>query len=142
MSAPVCPYCGGASRHLANSARLYGTDRGPVYLCAPCPEAAGGKAWVGIDRNGAARGRLADARLRRWKQRLRRALAPLVTRAAKREGWTPSRARREAQAWLSREAGVGTNVHLFDVAECERAVVACEAAQARAGLAPAPTLGL
>lgn len=117
----VCPYCTCPARLVAGDVVYpHRTDLHAkrLWYCGPC------RAWVGVH-DGTTRplGRLANAELRRAKQRAHAAFDPL---------WLDSISRREARkreyAWLARELGIeNPHCHIgeFDVATCYRVVEIC-----------------
>lgn len=128
----VCPYCGKAARHLANSSPVYGgTDYGPVWVCWPCD------AWVGCHKGGTGTtplGRLADKELRRAKVAAHAAFDPLWRAKMRREGCSQGEARSAAYRWLSEQLGLPrkeTHIGMFDVAMCARVVAACAPYQSK-----------
>lgn len=119
-----CPYCGQQSE-LTTGAVLY-PHRPDLhdlrfYRCAPCG------AWVGCHKGTLnPLGRLANADLRKAKGRAHEAFDPLW-----KSGLLP---RHEAYGELASELGISRercHIGYFDVAECERVIVAIAKLRAR-----------
>lgn len=129
-TAVLCPYCGGAAKHLTSSAEIYhGRDYGPMWVCMPCG------AWVGCHK-GTDRplGRLANKELREWKVKAHAAFDPLWERKlAKRRrergpDYPKAAARGSGYKWLAQQLGIeqkDCHVGLFDVETCKRVVEIC-----------------
>ena len=115
---PVCPYCGEISRQ-ATGDELYPHRRDlyakRFWICDPCD------AWVGCHPGTETPlGRLANADLRKAKQRAHAAFDPI---------WKTKKLRRsEAYAWLSGALGLPReecHIGMFDEAMCARVVEVC-----------------
>ncbi len=120
----TCPYCKSATEFLQNSKAIYhGRNFGPVYLCRPC------QAWVGCHpRSWLPLGRLANAELRKWKQKAHKAFDPLWQQQAARKQWPKGRARRVAYSWLSEKLNLQKgecHIGLFDIDLCRQVVEVC-----------------
>lgn len=117
----ICPYCGAPSQ-LTTGAHVYPhrPDLAPkrFYECRPCGAYVG--CHPGSDRP---LGRLADAELRRWKQRVHAAFDP---------HWKIGRgayARSRAYARLARDMGIPAaecHTGMFDLARCKAALTAIQ----------------
>lgn len=108
-----CPYCQKPAEFLSCSAEIYhGRDFGPVYVCRPCD------ARVGCHKGTAKPlGRLANAELRRWKERAHNALDSLWKHGGV--------SRREAYKLLSEWLEIDKNdchIGMFDIPMCKRVV--------------------
>lgn len=124
LVAPACPYCRAPAVFHKTSTHIYGTDYGPIWVCAPC------EAWVGCHPNGAPLGRLANKALRQAKQAAHAAFDPLVTGKMRRDGVTKNHARGSAYKWLAGQLGIDRkdcHIGMFDEATCERVVAICSA---------------
>ncbi len=112
----LCNYCGNPAR-LTNGSEIYGhrpdLKHLSFWLCYPCD------AYVGCHKNSDAvpLGRLANNKLRAWKQWAHAAFDPL---------WkSGDLERREAYSWLASQMGIAVeNCHIgmFDEAQCEHVV--------------------
>lgn len=116
---PECPYCGKASK-LASSKEVYGgRDYGPIYLCKCVP----GWAYVGCHKGTEhAKGRLADAELRRAKIAAHGAFDPIWKNKA--HGVSRSQAYKALAAALEIEPK-HCHIGMFDVEQCQRVVEVC-----------------
>jgi len=118
---PVCPYCGAPSQ-LTTGRHVYPhrpdlADK-RFYECRPCGAYVG--CHPGTDR---ALGRLANAELRRWKQRVHAAFDPHWRRA--RDPYARSRAYRR----LADDLGIPPaecHTGMFDIERCRAALAAIE----------------
>lgn len=121
MDDVICPYCERPAV-LTDSAEVYSRSYGMIWLCRPC------QAWVGCHANSPTHkplGRLADAELRRWKQRAHEKFDPLWRRKMRIEGCSKSRARRLGYKWLADQLGIrkkDCHIGYFDVSLCRRVV--------------------
>ena len=135
MSTPTCPYCNrsaalvGGAHIYPNRPDLYGLK---FWVCAPCDAYVGchkAGAWVsGVRSDGTLpMGRLANAELRRAKQRAHATFDPI---------WKSNEmSRRQAYAWLATQLGISVaNCHIgmFDVDGCNAVVAAVKSRQAKA----------
>lgn len=112
---PLCPYCGKESKRVTG-AKIYPHARNPAllekffYACGQC------RAWVGCHPvTDVPLGRLANAALRRWKNRAHAAFDPLW-----RDG---PLSRSQAYAWLATKLGIPCgrcHIGMFDVDECRK----------------------
>ncbi len=115
LSGKVCPYCGRPSE-LVDSAIIYGTSYGNIYLCTPC------NAYVGVHKGDGvtALGRLANSELREYKKRAHAAFDPI---------WKNNIMHRsKAYSWLSKQLnipGALTHIGMFDVEECKKVIEVC-----------------
>lgn len=116
LAAVRCDYCNSEAKLIE---RRTGTW---TWECRPCD------AWVGVHRAGkrfVPLGRLANAELRKWRQRAHTAFDP-VWQAQVREGSTSrNQARRAAYRLLAQELGIAEedcHIAKFDVAQCQRTV--------------------
>ena len=137
MNGRVCPYCGEKTK-LVDSAVIYGTSYGMIYLCAPCD------AYVGVH-SGTTRalGRLANAELREWKKNAHAHFDPiwqdrLVTKLIRNMN-APGRVlrmnvRQQAYWWLSKVTGIPEkrcHIGMMDVDQCKKVVIECRKALLR-----------
>jgi hypothetical protein len=120
MDRPICPYCRKPSKRVSGKEVYpHRPDLGGkrFYLCSPCG------AWVGChERTGEPFGRLANAALRRAKQRAHAAFDPIWENGPMDRG--------EAYAWLASELGIAPedcHIGLFDEARCLEVVKLCDA---------------
>ena len=115
---PTCPYCGAPSQ-LTSGVHIYphrpDLAEKRFYECRPCA------AYVGCHPGSTTPlGRLANAELRRWKQRVHAAFDPHWRRAK-----DPKHARTMAYARLAREMGIPPSechTGIFDVERCRAAL--------------------
>lgn len=142
VHAPACPYCGERAQ-LVTGSHVY-PHRPDLYqlkfwACDPC------SAHVGCHKTGAwthdaqgerifsdgtlPLGRLANAELRKAKQRVHEAFDPLWQDASQRTA-----ARLAAYAWLAQEMGLTAaqcHIGCFDVEQCEQAALLADARLAK-----------
>jgi hypothetical protein len=109
LTGKICPYCG-KETELIDSAEVYGTSYGPMYICRDC------NAYVGCySGTTVAFGRLANAELRKAKMRAHHYLDQL---------WKSKKhSRYETYTWLSEQLGIPrelTHVGMSDVDQCKR----------------------
>lgn len=112
----ICNYCGKPAL-LVSGAEIYrhrpDLKHLSFWLCSPCD------AYVGCHKNSNAipLSRLANKKLRSWKQWAHAAFDPL---------WkSGDLGRREAYSWLADQMGIAVNdchIGMFDEAQCERVV--------------------
>lgn len=124
-----CPYCCGVAE-LVTGEQIYPGHphlwSRHFWLCASC------NAYVGTHRDSADHaplGRLADATLRKEKQRAHAAFDPLWRAKMKRESCGKKAARNAGYKWLALQLGIDRNdchIGMFDVAMCQRVVAVCE----------------
>lgn len=121
MKAPICPYC--KMESILVSANVVYPHRPDlsgnlVWLCVA------DHAWVGCHKGTPIPlGRLANAELRKWKQRAHEAFDPFWLRET-----YPRMARHEAYVWLASQLGLSindTHIGMFDIETCARAITAC-----------------
>lgn len=127
----VCPYCDRPAE-LVTGAKIYAHRPDLAHRwfwrCAPC------EAWTGTHADSKDRvplGRLANAALRRARQRAHAAFDPLWKSGGMR--------RREAYQWLASALGIAfENCHIgmFDVDACEAVVAAVRARRASGATVP------
>lgn len=122
--AVTCPYCEQPATFSETSAHLYGgCNYGPVWECLPC------HAWVGVHKGtNKPLGRLANAKLRRAKQRAHKAFDPLWKRKMERDHLRKKVARGAGYQWLADQLGIPAgdcHIGMFDVETCERVVEVC-----------------
>ena len=108
----VCPYCG-KKTELIDSAEIYhGKSFGWMYICRACDAYVGCKTGTKESL-----GRLANAELRRYKQKAHDVFDLI---------WKDNHKNRtEAYAWLSQELGVDidfTHMGMFDVDQCKKVI--------------------
>lgn len=119
----ICPYCGRAAR-LVDSARVYGTSYGKIWLCSGWPIC---DAYVGVHScTHAPLGRLANPELRAAKKAAHAVFDPLWKRGMM--------SRSEAYTWLAEQLGISMDechIGMFDVDLCKRVCCACEASNGR-----------
>ncbi len=122
LAAQICPYCN-KTPELVKGLEIYGPgksySRDDFYLCRPC------KAWVGCHR-GTTRslGRLADSKLRYFKNRTHRIFDTLWIGANDRQG-----ERVRAYTWLAEQLGIEPrfcHIGMFDVETCEKVIKICQ----------------
>jgi len=107
-----CPYCG-AKADFCDSAEIYGgRSYGMIYLCRPCD------AYVGVHKGtDQPLGRLADAKLRKWKMAAHAAFDPI---------WKSGvMTRKAAYKMLSARMGIPeakTHIGMFDVEQCKKVI--------------------
>lgn len=113
-----CPYCS-RKAEFVDSTVIYGRSYGMIYLCRNC------LAYVGVHKGTAKPlGRLANAKLRYWKNQAHKAFDPL---------WKYGRfknCRNVAYAWLAEKMGLPvdkTHIGMFDVDDCKRVIAICNA---------------
>ena len=120
MKPQRCPFCR-SSVSLIDSARIYGQSYGFIYLCNAYPKC---DARVGCHPGGIKPlGTLADKQLRRWRSLVHRKFDPLWQ-----SGVFPSR--RAAYKWLSKAMRLPlekNHVAMFDIRQCQRAIILIEA---------------
>jgi hypothetical protein len=120
-----CPYCLG-SAVLIDSKEIYGRSYGMAYQCKPC------KAYVGCHRGTEKPlGRLANAELRRYKQRAHKAFDPIwkLNPMAGTKRDQPNR--KEAYLWLAGKLGIrlkDCHIGMFDVKQCKLVITYCKEA--------------
>jgi hypothetical protein len=111
-----CPYCRRPAK-LVDAAEVYGRNwakGGKLWLCRPC------EAWVGCHRGSATHkplGRLANAELRRWKQKAHDLFDRLW-----RDG---AMSRKEAYAWMAGAMGIPVgkaHIGMFGVDQCRELI--------------------
>lgn len=115
---PACPYCG------EDAAPVTGQEIYPhradlwekrFFLCKPCG------AYVGCHPDGKPLGRLANAALRKAKQKAHAAFDPL---------WRSGKMKRShAYSWLAKQLGIPkekTHIGGFDEAMCAKVLEACK----------------
>lgn len=112
-----CPYCKGKAE-LIDSAEVYGTSYGLIWICRPC------EAWVGTHKTSpvnAPLGRLANKELRKWKQAAHACFDPL---------WkTKKMTRNQAYKWLAEKLNIHhrcCHIGYFDVDQCKAVVAIME----------------
>jgi len=109
LTGKICPYCG-KETELIDSAEIYGTSYGPMYICRDCKAYVG--CYTGTER---ALGRLANAELREAKKRAHHYLDQL---------WMPNKHKRYGvYSWLSRQLGIPrdvTHIGMSDIEQCNR----------------------
>lgn len=107
----ICPYCGKNAEYI-DSRIVYGKSYGMIYLCRDCG------AYVGCHRSSKRPlGRLADAELRKWKQRAHSCFDWLW------KGRHMSRG--AAYRWLAEQMNLDTkeaHIGLFDVKQCKQVI--------------------
>jgi hypothetical protein len=114
-----CPYCEGASTFV-DGKEIYGqhTNYGMFYLCKTC------NAYVGVHKGtDVALGRLANAELRRWKQKAHNALDELWK---DKPNWKAER--RKAYSWIAQELKLvegEAHIGLFDIEQCRMVEKIC-----------------
>jgi hypothetical protein len=117
----VCPYCGGKPE-LLDSAIIYRTSHGPMWICLPC------QAWVGVHKDTEKPlGRLADAELREYKKWAHVAFDPLWRKKVK-QGASKMHARNAAYHWLAAQMGLSRDIchiGMFDTEQCKRVIDIC-----------------
>lgn len=119
----VCPYCMRKSEYI-NSAEVYGTDYGNLYICRPC------KAWVGVH-HGTSRvalGRLANEELRKLKRLAHKNFDQLWKKKVA-NGMSQYEARTLGYRWLSGQMGTPielTHIGMFDEKQCKKVIQICE----------------
>jgi hypothetical protein len=122
FSGKICPYCGNETIFVDSAQVYHGKSYGMIYLCRPC------QAWVGVHRGtNQALGRLANAELRRWKQKAHACFDPLWKRKME-KGFTKKEARKAGYRWLSIEMNLPfeeTHIGMFDVEQCQKVVELC-----------------
>lgn len=110
-SGRICPYCHVPTEY-KNSIEVYGVDYGMIYYCPQCG------AYVGVHKGtGRAKGRLANAELRRCKIEAHRYFDELYKRGLMK--------RREAYKWLSDQLGLPpeyTHIGMFNPETCAKVV--------------------
>lgn len=122
---PICPYCGNPSVWMQD-AKVYGRSYGGyVYACLPCD------AFVGCHKQGKnneTKGTLANKDLRDLRCAAHRLFDPMWKVAVRERGWSKSKARRIAYAWLARELGLSVeNCHIGHLRDddVKRVITAC-----------------
>lgn len=116
MRKVICDYCG-CQAELVDSAEVYGTSYGDIYLCRNCGAYVG--THKGTDRP---LGRLANAELRYWKKAAHAAFDPI---------WQHGRfkgKRKRAYSWLAGEMNLPvekTHIGMFDVDQCKKVIQIC-----------------
>lgn len=122
LTGRICPYCEEPTVFV-DSAEIYGTSYGMIFLCRPC------KAYVGVHKGSAiALGRLANAELRLWKKNAHACFDPLWKRKIE-GGVDKHTARTQTYAWLAEQMNLPrdqTHIGMFDVAECKQVVEICK----------------
>ena len=125
MSTPlICPYCGQPAVKMSSTV-VYGAGRdyGPIWACIPC------QAWVGCNKmTGAPLGRLADAGLRKWKQKAHAAFDPLWDRLMKTLQGGKTKCRESAYHWLADKMLLPReecHIGMFDEVRCLKVIEAC-----------------
>lgn len=121
----VCRYCSQPADLVTGEAiypRRQDLAGKPFYRCTPCD------AWVGCH-SGTTRplGHLANATLRKAKQRAHAAFDPLWKAKAE-TGVSRGRARGKAYSWLAAQLGIeqrDCHIGLFDITLCRRTVEIC-----------------
>lgn len=105
----VCPYCG-KETELTDSAEIYGTSYGPIYLCRDCDAYVG--CYTGTTTS---LGMLANKELREAKKRAHHYFDQL---------WMPNRNRRyKTYTWLSQQLDIPreiTHIGMSDVEQCNK----------------------
>jgi hypothetical protein len=119
----VCPYCSKETEYV-DSAAVYSRSYGMIYLCRPCD------AYVGVHKGtDKALGRLANKELREAKKAAHANFDSLWKRKME-NGFSKSKARAKAYAWLSKEmnleAGL-THIGMMDVNQCQQVIEICKA---------------
>lgn len=118
MKLKNCPFCG-SSVSLVDSTKVYGRSYGLIYLCDSYPTC---DTRVGCHPGTVTPlGTLANAELRRWRNRTHSKFDPL---------WKSGRmSRKAAYKWLSQQLGLPksqTHIGMFDKEQCQRALAAVE----------------
>jgi glutaredoxin len=137
----VCPYCHAATEE-TDSATIYGAEfadangNWKMLACMPCG------AWVSTHRaTGIAMGRLADQKLRQWKQAAHAQFNKLYeNRLINRimPEFIPGLANRQkAYRWLSQQLGIPegmTHIGYFDITLCKMTIKVCVEAMRAIGI--------
>lgn len=125
--APVCPYCRKPAVLFTDSSQFYhGRDFGPVWACLPC------RAWVGCHKNSprfAAKGRLANAELRKAKIAAHGAFDPVWRQAMQDQGLCKIQARDRAYQALAKAMKLPRgrcHIGMMDLDQCRQVVALCE----------------
>ncbi|MEP6727578.1 MAG: zinc-finger-containing protein [Bacteroidota bacterium] len=126
-SGKLCPYCEKESEFV-DSAAVYGTSYGMIYICRPC------QAWVGVhEGTDQALGRLADYELRQLKILAHRWFDPIAIEGLINEFYTVYIAgittRQKAYHWLASELSIQPaycHIGMFDVEECKQVIAVCQ----------------
>jgi len=126
MSTPlICPYCGAAAVKMSSTV-VYGAGRdyGLIWACLPC------QAWVGCNKmTGEPLGRLADAGLRKWKQKAHAAFDPVWELLIVYTGGNKGTCRGFAYQWLSKKLNIPAeqcHIGMFDATQCLRVTEVCD----------------
>lgn len=123
----TCPYCQ-SEAELRDKSAVYGGGRyfGLMWVCKRYPKC---DAYVGCHPNtDKPLGRLADAALRKAKERAHDAFDPLWKAKAAAEKISKGKARGAGYRWLAQALGIDPkdcHIGMFDVALCNRVVQAC-----------------
>jgi hypothetical protein len=128
ISAKVCPYCGETPEFVDSSCVYHGNSFGMIYLCRKC------NSYVGVHAGTKkAKGRLADAELRKAKQDAHRAFDKIAKTGLINKLWKqriPNTTNREkAYWWLSRKMGVKKefcHIGMFDLDQCAKVISICQ----------------
>ena len=117
-----CDYCHKEAIFSPCSSHIYSRDYGPVWECKSC------QAWVGCHPNNKPLGRLANAVLRREKQKAHAVFDPLWKRKMEKCGLKKGQARAKAYKWLAAELGIerrDCHIGMFNEDMCRRVVELC-----------------
>lgn len=124
---PLCDYCGEVAILMPDT-ELYGRCYGGRYfwVCKPCV------AYVGTHPNSGYRplGRLAKQDLRNLKMQAHALLDSFWRGAVRLRGWSKSKARHAAYAWLAEQMNIqihACHIGYFDKAETQRVIEICTA---------------
>lgn len=119
MSGEVCPYCNGFTVYV-DSAEIYGTSYGMIYLCRPCD------AYVGVhEGTNRAKGMLANAELRKWRK-MAHFHFDQVWKEKKDKDPNARKSMYARLAYLMKLPEEQTHIGMFDVEQCKTVVELCE----------------
>jgi len=127
LSGKVCPYCNG-NTEFTDSAAVYGTIHGMIYLCRPC------QAWVGVHKGtDQALGRLANAELRELKMLAHRWFDPIAVEGLINDFYnvyvSGMSTRAKAYHWLAGQMGIKVeycHIGMFDTDQCKQVIAICQ----------------
>ena len=117
----ICPYCNQPAKFI-DSIQIYNKSFGMVYACLPC------QAWVGVH-NGTNKplGRLADRKLRMWKQQTHAVFDPIWQGSKNYPNYENRRS--SCYAWLAKKLGISyyaCHIGMFDIETCKKAIEICQ----------------
>lgn len=129
ISAPICPYCGG------DAVLVRGSVIWPTHNDLDLHEkrywfCAGDRAWVGCHKSTERPlGTLADAQLRKARERAHKAFDPIWQEKARRKNIAPMHARGKGYRWLGEMMKLkpgAMHIGMLDLAQCARVVEICQ----------------